>query len=44
MGFGTGVYRGSMEINGHSWIVLEESYPSNVCVLSPSSEEVQSKK
>jgi hypothetical protein len=24
-----------MEIDGHSWIVFEESYISNVCILSP---------
>ncbi len=24
-----------MEINGHGWIVLEESYLSNVCVYLP---------
>jgi hypothetical protein len=32
-----------MEIDGHCWIVLEESYISNVCVLSPLPGEVQSK-
>ena len=38
------MYGASMEINGHSWIVLEESYISNVCVLSLSPREIQSKK
>ena len=32
-----------MEINGHNWIVIEESYISNVCVLFLSPGEVQSK-
>ena len=34
---------GSMEINGHNWIVLEESYISNVSVSYLSPREVQSK-
>jgi hypothetical protein len=33
-----------MEIDGHSWIVLEESYISNVFVLFPLPGEVQSMK